>query len=91
MDICHKVIRTDTVLDFINDIKNKARGDPREEINRALQGTTVMTTYNKRTYRVEDINFEISMKDTFPQEDGTEISYLEYFRQKYGKEIRDVN
>eukprot|EP00347_Sterkiella_histriomuscorum_P022394 403330644 len=91
MDICHKVIRTDTVLDFINDIKNKARGDPREEIKKALQGTTVMTTYNKRTYRVEDINFEISMKDTFPQEDGTEISYLEYFRQKYGKEIRDVN
>ena len=36
VDICHKVIRTDTVLDLINDIKNRSRNDPREDIKKAL-------------------------------------------------------
>ena len=75
VDICHKVIRTDTVLDLINEIKNRARGDPREEIKKTLLGTTVMTVYNKRTYKVDDIDFEKSLRDTFSQEDGSEITY----------------
>lgn len=65
VDICHKVIRTDSVLDLINEIKNRSRGDPREDIKKALIGTTVMTIYNKRTYKVDDIDFEKSLKDTF--------------------------
>ena len=91
VDICHKVIRTDTVLDLINEIKSKARGDPREEIKKTLLNTTVMTTYNKRTYKVDDIDFDVSLKDTFSQEDGSSITYQDYFRKKYGKSITDIN
>jgi aubergine-like protein len=65
VDICHKVIRTDTVLDLINEIKGKSRGDPREDIKKTLLNTTVMTIYNKRTYKVNDIDFDVSLLDTF--------------------------
>ncbi len=65
VDICHKVIRTDTVLDFINEVKARCRGDPIEEIKKSLIGTTVMTSYNKRTYKVDDIEFSMSLSDTF--------------------------
>jgi hypothetical protein len=38
VDICHKVIRTDSVLEMINDIRQKSRNDPREDIKAALVG-----------------------------------------------------
>ena len=66
MDICHKVIRTDTCLDYINDLKNRCRGDFAEEIKKALQGQTIMTSYNKRTYKVDEVSFDIALTDTFP-------------------------
>lgn len=58
-------------MDLINDIKNRSRSnDPREDIKKQIIGTTVMTVYNKRTYRVDDIDFTKSLKDSFAQEDG---------------------
>ena len=81
VDIVHKVLRTDSVLDFIMDIKNKSRGDPISEIKKALIGTTILTSYNKRTYKVDDIDFEKSPKDSFLQdESGSETTYQEYFK-----------
>lgn len=91
MDICHKVLRTDTVLDLINDIKTRSRGDPKDEIKKALIGTTILTIYNKRTYKVDGIDFDRCPCDQFSQDSGTEVSYMEYFKHKYGKEITDPN
>jgi aubergine-like protein len=66
VDICHKVLRTDTVLDLINDLKYKNnRSDPRDEIKKALIGTTILTTYNKRTYKVDGIDFDRCPSDKF--------------------------
>jgi aubergine-like protein len=65
MDICHKVLRTDSVLEIIGEIKQRSRNDPREDIKKALIGTTILTKYNKRTYKVDDVDFNRSPKDTF--------------------------
>ncbi len=48
IDVCFKVVRQDTVLDFINDLKSKCESknlDSQEEIQNALTGTTVVTRY----------------------------------------------
>lgn len=88
----HKVLRTDTVLDFITDLKNRCRGDLCSEIKKALIGFTVLTSYNKRTYKVDDIDFEKSPKDKFMLDaEGTETSYFEYFKSKYQATITDMN
>ena len=92
VDICHKVIRTDNVLTLINDIRQKSRNDPREDIKAALVGSIVMTSYNQRMYKIDDIDFNMSLTDSFDQsKGGGSITYLDYFRTKYGKEIRDSN
>jgi hypothetical protein len=46
IDVCFKVVRQDTVLEYINEIRTKAEQknlDPQEEIEAALKGTTVVT------------------------------------------------
>ena len=92
VDIVHKVLRTDSVLNFITDVKNRCRGDVCSEIKKALIGVTILTSYNKRTYKVDDIDFEKSPKDTFVLDaDGTETTYHEYFKSKYQAAIRDMN
>ena len=84
VDIIHKVLRTDTVLDFISDIKNRCRGDVCAEIKKSLIGVTILTSYNKRTYRVDDVDFDKSPRDSFTLDaDGTETTYHEYFKSKY--------
>ncbi len=65
IDMCHKIIRTDSVLDQINDIKARSRGDPRDEIKRALIGSTIMSSYNKRMYKIDDIDFNLSPAEKF--------------------------
>jgi aubergine len=65
IDIVHKVLRTDTVLQAIRDINQRCRNDPKEEIRNQLIGKTVLTGYNKRTYRVDDVDFSISPLNTF--------------------------
>lgn len=92
VDIVHKVLRTDSVLDFISDIKQRCRGDVCAEIKKSLVGSTILTSYNKRTYKVDDIDFEKSPKDTFVLDaDGTETTYHDYFKSKYQATIRDMN
>lgn len=39
-------------------------------------------------YRVDDVDFNSSSRDTFDQK-GTQISYVDYYKQKYNKTIRD--
>jgi hypothetical protein len=46
IDVCFKVVRQDTVLDYINELKQKIEqkgGDFEEELQAALKGTTVVT------------------------------------------------
>ena len=49
-----------------------------------------MTSYNKRTYKVDEVDFTISPRDTFSLKEN-EISYEDYFKTKYGKQITDLN
>lgn len=49
-----------------------------------------MTSYNKRTYRVDEIDFNMSPRDTFTV-DEKEVSYIEYYKTKYDAKINDCN
>lgn len=57
------------------------RGGNHEDVMRALVGTVVLTRYNNKTYRIDDILFEKHPTDKFSYgRSGTEISYAEYYR-----------
>lgn len=96
IDIVHKVMRADTNLDFINEIRSRCRNDAQEEIKSKLVESTNLAIYNKRTYRLDDIHLNMSPLDTFKAEieEGKlrkETSYVEFYNKKYGWGIRETN
>lgn len=48
--------------------------DSKQEITSILLGSTVITHYNNKTYRVDDIDFSMTPLSTFDQ-NGTQVSF----------------
>lgn len=95
VDVAFKVVRTDSVLNYITQLREKAEnarggGDWKEAIETALVGATVVTKYNQKTYRVERIDYSMSPDTTFDKQ-GTQVSYKEYYKTRYNENINDPN
>lgn len=78
-EISHKIMRSETVYDIIVRVRNESREDFRKALEKTLLGTTVLTDYNNKTYRIDDIRYDLCPTDTFPTKDG-EISYVDYYK-----------
>lgn len=50
----------------------------------ALLGTTVITHYNRKTYRIDDIDFSMTPESTFDQH-GTIVSFFNFNIEKIFK------
>lgn len=77
-EITHKVMRMETIHDIMMRVKRDSR-DFRSDFLKEVLGTIVLTDYNNRTYRIDDINFEIKASDVFDTKTG-QMSYVEYYR-----------
>ena len=55
-----------------------------------IQGAVILTRYNNRTYRIDDIAFDKTPKTTFDA-DGKEIMIKDYFKKQYDIDIRDLD
>merc|ERR1719342_31113 len=55
----------------------------------SLLGSVVMTRYNNKTYKIDDINWDMSPMSTFPYKDR-QCSYVEYYETKYNRKIQDT-
>lgn len=94
IDLAHKVLRTDTVLDHINNLKkrfSRNQAEFQEAVSQYLTGQVVLTRYNNKTYHIDAIAWDISPKSTFKLSSGEDISYVEYYKKNYTKDIGDVN
>ncbi|KAB0364501.1 hypothetical protein FD754_008657 [Muntiacus muntjak] len=91
-DVSHKLLRMETAYDLISHTREKAGGeDAKEKILRELVGSSVLTKYNNRTYRVDDIIWEMSPSSTFTKSDGSEISFVDYYKERYGTVVTTLN
>lgn len=52
-------------------------------------GETVLTAYNNNTYRIVDVNFNQTAMSSFSSKNGREMTYKEYYREKYELRIRE--
>ncbi len=50
-------------------------------------GKIVLTAYNNKTYRIDDVDFGSNPKHEFDLK-GQKISYAEYYKSKYGLTIQ---
>ena len=94
----HAVIRTnETVLDKIRNVReiNEARGrEYTKEIHDLIVGQAVITRYNKRAYRIDDVAFDKSPDSTFTlvhQGEEFHVSYSDYLRNKHKVEVTETN
>jgi len=59
-----------------------------------IVGKTVLTKYNNKTYKIDDICFDMTPRSTFKRRnretgEEEEISFMDYFKQQYNITIRD--
>ncbi|XP_043281262.1 piwi-like protein Siwi [Venturia canescens] len=86
-EITHKVMRQQTLLDILNDCYREHGNQYQERFKAQVIGLTVLTDYNNHTYRVDDVDFDVSPRSTFSRA-GVEVSYVEYYLNKYQLRIR---
>ncbi|KAM5170425.1 piwi-like protein 2 [Mantella aurantiaca] len=90
-DVTHKIIRNDSVLDIMHLLYQQSRDNFKEEVTKELIGSIVITRYNNRTYRIDDIEWSKTPKDVFTMADGSKISFLEYYSKNYGITVRELD
>ena len=90
---------------FSGTTKLRDKGQPhgKEEAVRALIGGKVPTEYNNKTfrilsttkdwsrsYRIEGIDRDINSTSTYKQFDGSDISFVGYYKTNCKKNIKDL-
>uniref|UniRef100_A0A8D0GE61 Piwi like RNA-mediated silencing 4 n=1 Tax=Sphenodon punctatus TaxID=8508 RepID=A0A8D0GE61_SPHPU len=91
-DVSHKVLRNENVLEFMTSLYNTVdKSRFIETCEKELVGLIVLTRYNNKTYRVDDIDWIVKPADTFLKHDGSKISYIDYYKQQYDVVLTDQN
>lgn len=92
IDLVSKVLRKDSALNAIENISNRLSRNQNkliETVKHQFIGSSVYTPYNNdKLYIISDVDFQKNPTDTFLY-DGKEISFIQYFKDKYGKNITD--
>lgn len=89
-EVSHKVMRQETLYDILRSCQSNSGQTWQEDFKREVIGSVVLTDYNNRTYRVDDVDFNSSPSSTFDQK-GQQVSYIDYYQQRYQLVIRDIN
>lgn len=77
-EIAHKVLRMDTILQMLNEYSQSKGSQYKRMFLEDVVGKIVMTDYNKKTYRVDDVKWDESPQCTFVMR-GEAISYVDYY------------
>ncbi|KAL0280141.1 UNVERIFIED_CONTAM: hypothetical protein PYX00_001523 [Menopon gallinae] len=88
-EISHKVMRLDTALDLLSDCYKQSQSY-RQTFQQMIIGQIVLTDYNNKTYRIDDVDFSTNPASKFKMKNDEEISYVEYYETRYKIRIRDL-
>jgi len=89
LDVSHKVLRTSTAADLLKDVYRKDSTNMVANSKKALLGAVVLTRYNNKCYRVDDVDFDQNCLTTFPYHNGEDKTFFDYYQQQYGITIKD--
>ncbi|XP_026198190.1 piwi-like protein 2 isoform X2 [Anabas testudineus] len=91
VDVSHKVLRNDSVLDVMNTLYQQSKENFQDECTKELIGSIVITRYNNRTYRIDAIEWNKAPKDTFTLMNGTKTTFADYYSKNYGITINEMD
>jgi aubergine-like protein len=83
IDISHRCLRTITVYEQILEIKKKNPHEFKQNVARLLVNGTVLTLYNKKSYKIEDVDWDKSPLSLFEKE-GTNVEFKDYYCTRWG-------
>lgn len=86
LDVSHRLLCQKTVLELLNEIYYADRENFQNVAYSSLLGSVVLTRYNNKTYRVDDIQWNESPGSTFRMNDR-DVSYVEYYKSHYDIDI----
>lgn len=92
VDVTHRVLSQATVLSKMEHAHRSAKGNMQEfktNVVKALLGAVVLTRYNNKTYRIDDIDFEANPMRTFRSKDR-DVTYVEYYKSHYNIDLKDL-
>jgi len=79
-EVTHKVMRMETCLNILRQCSEVRGGDYKALFSKAVVGTVVLTEYNNRTYRIDDVDWNITPSSTF-RRGNEDITYIDYMKQ----------
>uniref|UniRef100_A0A8C4IRF4 Piwi like RNA-mediated silencing 1 n=1 Tax=Dicentrarchus labrax TaxID=13489 RepID=A0A8C4IRF4_DICLA len=89
-DVSHRVLRSETVLDFMGNLRQQCGSQRFPEIcTKELVGLIVLTKYNNKTYRIDDIAWDHTPNNTFKRGDA-DISFKNYYKTVGGTDGNQV-
>lgn len=88
-ELSHKVMRTETALSILMDLLRSCPSNYKDVFAKEMIGTTVLTDYNNKTYKIANVDFQKSPSSTFPSKNGGEESFISYYKRRYDITIRD--
>ncbi|KMQ96034.1 piwi-like protein 1-like protein, partial [Lasius niger] len=89
LDSKHRVMRTETMRDIITGIlRNEGQRDSKDIVVNEIVGTSVLTRYNNKTYRIDDIAWDKNPEYVFSR-NNEEISLIDYYRIHWDIQIKD--
>lgn len=89
-ELCHKLINIQTVWECMERMYSEFGRDAyKEKVTNYLVGQTVMTSYNNKTYRIDDINWDVDPMSTFEKRGGGPVSFMDYYFQNYNIKVRE--
>lgn len=74
-------MRKENVLQILNECLRQDTVNYKRYFENLIVGCVVLTDYNNRTYRIDDIDWNKTVESTFSKCDGTSISYKDYYMQ----------
>ena len=87
----NKIIQNETIYDYLSQCKYKNNKDLQNEIKTDLKGRSFKVSYAKRNYKIDDILFDNSPKNTTINYEGKTINLIEYYKIAHDLEIKDPN
>jgi len=89
LDASHKVLRTETVHDIMQASAVSNPNGFKEDCYKKIVGAVVLTRYNNKTYKVDDILWSKTPADKFANRTGEEISFVEYYKTQHNITIQN--
>lgn len=88
-EVSHKVMRQETIYDIMRTARNEDASNWQDKFKKEVIGAIVLTDYNNKTYRVDDVDFNSSPSSTFKHKD-VDVSYKDYYNTRYNITVRDL-